>query len=358
MLADTDHAGNRQLNYYDAGVGTHWYDRVRGGVVGQGIEKNIRHAYQWLVEHYDEGDAIYVFGFSRGAFTARSLAGMIAKCGLLIPGSPMPVEQVYRRYENAEAKALYRLPKTVKNIGGLLLEDRWIVQYSRPVRIAMIGVWDTVGALKLPLFKSRRERRGEYNAHYVRLSRFFDNAYHAIAIDEHRKAFPLSPWFDFIPEKKPDKKHEAPPEVEQRWFIGAHANVGGGLSNDPLPQIPIKWLQEKAQSTGLNFRYEIQLLGDEHLAPVSDSFARFLKGAYRAVKLGRRSHREIGKSKEAVTGGWIVPHYETIDGTVFDRWRSDSGYRPKSLLDWSEKYNNEPAKLSGAQEAHPDSELI
>ncbi|MEM8817872.1 MAG: DUF2235 domain-containing protein [Pseudomonadota bacterium] len=351
MLAASDDAGNAQLSYYDAGVGTQWYNRIRGGAVGKGVDKNVRDAYEWLIEHYDDGDAIYIFGFSRGAFTARSLAGMIAKCGLLIPGSPMPVLQVYRRYEREDARALFRLPKAARSRDKLPLEDRLMAYYSRQVRIRMIGVWDTVGALKLPLFRSRREKRGEYNKHYVRLSRFFDHAYHAIAIDEHRKSFPLSLWFDFIPEKKPDKAHAPPPVVEQRWFVGAHANVGGGLSNDLLPQIPIKWMQDKAQLAGLSFRHTITLHNGEHLRPISDSFASFLKGVYRIVRLGRRAYRPIGLEREAVNGGWIEPHHETIDATVFDRWRADPEYRPKNLKRWADDNELDPARLEGVQAA-------
>ena len=85
MVAARDAAGIEQRVYYDTGVGTRWYDRLRGGLLGKGLSTNIREAYQWLVEHYDEDDEIYVFGFSRGAFTARSLAGMISKCGIVRP---------------------------------------------------------------------------------------------------------------------------------------------------------------------------------------------------------------------------------------------------------------------------------
>ena len=142
MLASQDPQGNAQLSYYDAGVGTHWYDKIRGGAVGVGIKKNIQQAYQWLVRNYDDGDEIYVFGFSRGAFTARSLTGMLAKCGLLIPGSPMPVLQVYKRYEQDDSIPLYRLNSSFVDRSKFSLEDKWMVSYSRQVRVKFIGVWD------------------------------------------------------------------------------------------------------------------------------------------------------------------------------------------------------------------------
>ena len=351
MLAAQDVQQNTQLSYYDAGVGTHWYDRFRGGAAGVGLSQNIREAYQWLIENYDDKDEIYVFGFSRGAFTARSLAGMIAKCGLLLPGSPMPVLQVYERYERDDAKPMHRLPKSLNNATDLSPEDRWMIQYSRQIRIRFIGVWDTVGALGVKLIPSRHEKRGEYNTHFVRLSKFFDYAYQALAIDEHRKPYPPSKWYHYIPEKVPDKVHVPPPEVEQRWFVGAHSNVGGGYRDDPLPQLPLQWIQQKAALAGLQFRNNIQLAGDEHLAKPVDSYAKFLKGTYRVIKFGRRSYRDIGTDREQVTGGWIEPALETIDGSVFDKWRADEQYRPKNLQDWASRIRVTPESLHGDQNA-------
>jgi uncharacterized protein (DUF2235 family) len=352
MLADQDNHGSSQLAYYDAGVGTHWYDKFRGGAVGSGIKKNIRDAYQWLVEKYDDGDEIYVFGFSRGAFSARSLTGMLAKCGLLIPGSPMTVLQVYNRYEQDDTKALYRLKGAFAQPDKFNAEDRWIAQYSRQVRVKFIGVWDTVGALNLKLKRNRHEKRGEYNSHFVRLSKFFDHAYQALAIDEHRKGYPISRWYNYIPEKAPDKKHVPPPIVEQRWFVGAHSNVGGGYGNDSLPQIPLEWIQSKAELADLKFRHKVQLSGDEYMGPVTDSYKQFLKGIYRLIKFGKRSYREIGTVRAEVTGGWIDLHYETIDGSVVEKWKADSSYRPENLVRWAQKNNLDPAQLSGTQNAH------
>ena len=89
MLADSSGDGLVQKTFYDEGVGTHWYDRLSGGMFGSGLSENIRQGYRWLMENYNDGDEIFVFGFSRGAFTARSLVGMIARCGLLKPEAPM-----------------------------------------------------------------------------------------------------------------------------------------------------------------------------------------------------------------------------------------------------------------------------
>lgn len=350
LLANTDTQLNTQLPYYDKGVGTNWYDRFRGGAAGVGLSKNVRQAYQWLVDHYDDGDAIYIFGFSRGAFTARSLAGMISKCGLLKPDSPMQVEKAYERYENQDARPIYRLPRTLSESSTLGLEDTWIVQTSRRVKIKFIGVWDTVGALGVKVKRSLHEKRGEFDSHFVRLSRSYEHAYQALAIDEHRKDYVPSLWYHFIPEQVPDKTHTPPPIVEQRWFVGAHSNVGGGYDDDPLPQLPLQWIQQKAIDADLGFSETIHLSGDEILAEPIDSYARFLGGIYRVFKFGKRFYRTIGVGREEVTKGWLEPHLETIDKSVFDKWRANDDYRPKNLVDWAERANVNPATIQSWHE--------
>src|SRR5213592_3423870 len=89
MLADRGGDNLAQESFYDEGVGTHWLDRLSGGLFGAGLSQNVRSGYRWLMEHYNHGDEIFIFGFSRGAFTARSLAGLIARCGLLKPDAPL-----------------------------------------------------------------------------------------------------------------------------------------------------------------------------------------------------------------------------------------------------------------------------
>jgi uncharacterized protein (DUF2235 family) len=351
ILAETDTHQNSQLAYYDKGVGTNWYDRFRGGAAGVGLSKNVRQAYQWLIDHYTDGDAIYIFGFSRGAFTARSLAGMISKCGLLTPDSPMPVAQAYDRYENQDARPIYRLPRTLGDPSNLGPEDILIAQTSRRVKIKFIGVWDTVGALGVKVKRSRHEKRGEYDYHFVRLSRSYEHAYQALAIDEHRKDYVPSLWYHFIPEQAPDKTHTPPPVVEQRWFVGAHSNVGGGYDNDPLPQFPLQWIQQKAIDADLGFRESIQPSENAHLAKPVDSYARFLGGIYRVLKFGKRFYRTIGVGREQVTIGWIEPHLETIDKSVFEKWRADDKYRPKNLASWAVKANIDPATIHGSYKA-------
>src|SRR5580704_8917572 len=138
-----------QVCYYSAGVGTQRGEKVSGGMFGYGLDDEVIRAYEWLIENYNLDDHIYIFGFSRGAFTARSLAGFISKCGMLKPGSPMSLTQLYGRYRKGS------IPQTIlalKNhpTNNLSLEDQWLKEYSMPIPIFFQGVYDTVGALGVP----------------------------------------------------------------------------------------------------------------------------------------------------------------------------------------------------------------
>ena len=115
-----------QLVYYSKGVGTSFGEEVRGGVAGYGIDQEIIDAYSWLTEFFVSGDEIYIFGFSRGAYTARSLSGLIAKCGVLKPGAPLSIEQLYARYKRHSKRTIFELTHGLQPID---LEESWIVKY-------------------------------------------------------------------------------------------------------------------------------------------------------------------------------------------------------------------------------------
>ncbi len=356
MLAQRSANDVEQLSYYDEGVGTKWYNRIRGGAVAVGLSKNVREAYQWLMENYDEGDEVYVFGFSRGAYTARSLTGMIAKCGLLHPGAPMPVIQVFERYRRvSDATPLWTLEYQKNYLDThppFGLEDQWLLDYSTRIPIKFIGVWDTVGALGVPVGNIPGVSSKALDFHHTRLSKIFEHTYHALAIDEHRKPYRPTLWSKFTPKEGEEDDGQPPAEsqdekIEQRWFIGAHSNIGGGYRNDPLAQVPLAWMQEKAAAAGLEFRQSIALRGDEHLAPVTDSYKKFLKGIYRAVKFGKRFYRQIHPPRLEKERGWVETVNETIDATVFDRWQKDANYRPKNLQEWAEREKKDLGALSG-----------
>lgn len=354
MLAAQDGDGVPQLGYYDTGVGTSWYNRVRGGAVGSGLSLNVRQAYQWLVENYDTGDDVYVFGFSRGAYTARSVAGMIVKCGLIYPGASMTTMEVFKRYQvDKDVRPIYRLEFLKDQGQPLNPEEGALLANSRRIPVKMIGVWDTVGAMGIPWTQAPLIGRGKFYFHNTNLSVLFEHAYHAVAIDENRAAYKPTLWTRFTPATA----DPAPPpaasaqSVEQRWFVGAHSNVGGGYEQDQLAQIPLKWLQGKAGECGLDFRHQVTLGGDEILCPVRDSYKEFMKGIYRAIKLGKRFYRPIGAPRRAVRGGTSKPVNEWIDASVFERRRRLSGYRPRNLELWARDKGIELSSVSGEQKA-------
>src|SRR5258708_5036581 len=110
LCAETSIDGAKQAIYYDHGVGTRFGEHFRGGMFGYGLDRNVQAAYRWLIETYSPGDDVFVFGFSRGAFTARSLTGLIARCGLLQPGAPLSLEEVYARYrQGGVVRPIYQL---------------------------------------------------------------------------------------------------------------------------------------------------------------------------------------------------------------------------------------------------------
>lgn len=340
---------DNQTIYYSQGVGTLFGQRFIGGVFGYGLDQEVIDAYEWLIEHYEPGDHLYLFGFSRGAYTARSLAGLISKFGVLKAGSPLSIDQLYARYRNKDVKSIRELQKTPKEQWGTLaVEERWLLTYSQAIAIWFIGVWDTVGSLGFPYGNIASISRSRFDFLQTDLWLNDDTAYHALALDEHRVDF--RPTFWTWPLLKGDSQAVgayAFPEianVEQRWFVGAHANVGGGYNDDVLAQRPLKWLLEKAQKRGLAFKGTIDLDGDQN-AKINDSFKEMLHGVYAFFKGGRRFFRPVGTvaASPKDTANNVVN--ETIDGSVFERWRSDATYRPQNLVDWATRAEVDPAVL-------------
>ncbi len=282
--------------FYESGVGTHWYDRLTGGVFGRGLSENIRQGYRWLCEKHAPGDEIFVFGFSRGAYAARSLVGLTRKCGLLNSPTPDLVEQAYELYRQ----------KDVSADTGDTLTFRGL--HSREVRVRFIGVWDTVGALGVPISHVPFSR-DYYRFHDTELSKIVDYAYQAIAVDERRKDYAPTVWTRIKPENT---------DVEQRWFIGAHSNVGGGYDNDPLPNLALRWMQDRAEAAGLRLRDKCAVGSDEHLAPVRNSYAEFVFGVYSIFSA--EFDRPFGLGVN-----------EKVHHSVWQRWKALNDYRPRTL---------------------------
>jgi uncharacterized protein (DUF2235 family) len=333
-----------QCVYYSQGVGTKRGEVARGGVEGYGIDDEIIEAYTWLIQNFGEGDEIFIFGFSRGAYTARSLSGLISKCGILKLGAPLSIEQLYRRYR------LYVAPTIRSLLGKPLpqsasLEEQWLVKYSRPTRIKFVGVWDTVGSMGIP--------RGSAEAK-VHKYRFLDThlrldnecAFHALALDEHREDFDATFWTRTVKKGEAGAPDRSIAHVEQRWFVGAHANVGGGYASDPLPQRPLVWLMDKAGALGLAYRDVIDVDTTQVVPPINDSYREFGKGLYHFFS--KPFYRRVALPPDKGTQATTSRINETIDGSVFERWRADATYRPQNLVAWAQEVRTDPAKLVGA----------
>jgi len=351
-----------QLKYYLEGVGTGPLDKVTGGGFGFGLETNVRAAYNWLVQNFEDAtplkqaDELYIFGFSRGAFTARSLVGFIATCGLLRRGAPLTVTQLWQNYcllgrqrehhtgpltalfgesapefrrlpdlmwdpwliENEEADAA----RGTNRVAGLRVSDlndteELLVRWSRRVQITYLGVYDTVGAvgwdaLAIPGVQGRIALH-----HNMRPTTLIRNCRHALAIDEHRSNFRHTPFVAYIgtnPSEElgrlvgTERTREQSgalnavtsvasawtDRIEQRWFVGSHSNVGGGYKSNPLAQSPLKWLLEGACRAGLLCDQVAEVVPSPvgRLGP-RDSFAEFASPFWTTILRAKRTYRTI-----------------------------------------------------------------
>ncbi len=233
LLRELGHHANRRL-YYEPGM--QWEGWLRGIALleGRGIAPQIQRAYGWLASGYREGDRIFLFGYSRGAYAVRSLAGVIDRVGLLKRdhATERAVQLAWRHYERGPE----RQPA-----------QAFARRFCHPeAPIEMVGVWDTVKALglRLPFFWMFASDRHAFHTH--QLGRSIRHGYHALALNETREAFAPVLW-------------DCPPDrdgtVEQVWFRGAHGDIGGQIGDlaaaRPLANIPLVWMLERAEALGL-----------------------------------------------------------------------------------------------------------
>ncbi len=244
-----------QVAIYDDGVGTeNWKPlQILGGAAGYGLSRNVRQLYKELCRIYDPGDRIYLFGFSRGAFTVRSLSGFIGTCGIIdvakLAGSQdldALVKDAYQVY-----RGCYRTWLMKKIIGPA---DRDATRVFRDrhchggERIHFVGVWDTVDAVGLPLHVSNLVNKVIYQYKFpdLVLSGCVDRAIHALAIDDERQSFHPLIW----DEREPPQPGQS---IEQVWFSGVHSNVGGGYPKQGMSLVALDWIMHKAEEAGLRF---------------------------------------------------------------------------------------------------------
>jgi len=276
-------ADRGQKPIYVPGVGTGggWQglvgkalDKIGGGAFGWGLNDNIKQAYRALAMVYEAGDEIFVFGFSRGAYTARSLVGMIRKVGILDDPSPENIDAAFRLYRQAGPQNAPDMPNIIAQRRVLSPafatstdEIKHRAEHPDPngkegvphlVNIAYLGVWDTVGSLGIPtsiLGPVAAIWNRRYRFHDTKLSRMVKSARHALALDERRVFYRPALWDNL--EQNPDGPglnagdRTATRAYQQVWFTGTHAIVGGSAASRALTASPLVWVAQGAQAQGL-----------------------------------------------------------------------------------------------------------
>ncbi len=238
-ICPCDADGVAQFVHYVPGVGTSWRDRLKGGGFGYGISDNIKSGYKAICSNYEEGDRIFLFGFSRGAYTARSIAGLIHNMGIVRRVNIFKVDEAFAHYKD----------KAPEWAPGNLLANRFQEEFCWPSkRIHFLGVWDTVGALGAPYGVALGwlvDKLFKCGFHDTKLSSSVRSASHAVAIDEHRWPFRPTLW-------TLGSSHTNPANFEERWFPGVHADVGGGYAESGLSDIALDWMADRACQRGLS----------------------------------------------------------------------------------------------------------
>ncbi|MCG6907438.1 MAG: DUF2235 domain-containing protein [Desulfobacteraceae bacterium] len=284
-----DLTSGTQIALYDDGVGTSGFKplQILGGAFGWGLSRNVRDLYAFLCRHYQPGDQIYTFGFSRGAFTARTLAGMILQCGVLDPDREVPdtnpatrrtvkhriatdhglrigVRLAYRSYRRrypgkTRWAPIVRLARWIRDRilgeGRSREPDAFRQEFARDekTRIQCVGVWDTVDAVGMPIDELSVVIDKFFYPHRFPDQQLSDDvvkALHAVAIDDERHTFHPVLW--------DEQSVSRPDQIKQVWFSGMHSDVGGGYPDDDLAHVPLAWMIEEVQrktgnATGLDF---------------------------------------------------------------------------------------------------------
>jgi uncharacterized protein (DUF2235 family) len=285
----------QQVVFYDWGVGT-YHDRLLGGTTGRGMEKNIQDGYRFIVQNYDPGDEIFLFGFSRGAYTVRALAGMLNKCGILSRTRASEIPRAFDFYKRRNARP------------GSATAVQWRADHAvNGARgpVDFIGVWDTVGALGIPTrslgFVEERDLFFDHElGSNVRVAR------HAVAIDEQRS--------DFVPTLWTAKEAI---DIRQVWFAGVHSDVGGGYAPKDgalLSDLPLAWMAREAMASGLVF--------EPHLHGGTGSL--FDARAHQSYK---RFWRVLGSAVRDIPDDGLV--HESVK-----QRHTATGYEPEPLKRW------------------------
>jgi uncharacterized protein (DUF2235 family) len=311
-----------QIGGYFKGVGTDPGEKLPGGAIGWGLFDQIKDGYRFLREQFQPGDQIYIFGFSRGAYSARSLAGMVVRCGIIKrdanPKFPDLGSDLLTTQDDGNLRtdvvdrvfALYKRAYDKKNRPEV---ERFKRQFCHDTAVRFAGVWDTVGALGIPdgvvpFLKKFDQTLDEklYGFLDTDLSPRVEAACHAVAIDEHRKPFLPTLWTD--PGDAARRVNIPGSNVEQVWFVGAHSNVGGGYADSGLSDIALKWMIDRATKNGLQFDpAALATLRPAPLAKRRDSLDEFIElGKNRFLAwIDRMITRFITANRPISDGSWV-----------------------------------------------------
>jgi uncharacterized protein (DUF2235 family) len=291
-----------QLRYYDSGVGTDGtpIDHLVGGAMGEGLFQKIQDNYGYLAYVWDPGDDVYLFGFSRGAYTARSLGGMIARFGV-------PT----KNFDNMMVKNIFAAYRETDQTKRAALKQSLAAQYGlADVSVKMIGVWDTVGSLGIPgvLFSLFDQKR--YGFLDATLHPCVQNAFHAVSIDERRAQFMPTLWSNADGSPRTNDS-----QVTQVWFSGGHCDVGGSYTESQLSDIAMRWMMKKAIACGLTF-------GDaamtRYLGATPENVVGVVHDEWKLIPWGIPKHR-------------TVPVTAVMSSTVQMRLAGMSTYAPENL---------------------------
>jgi len=274
------------------------------------LQRQVLDCYRFIVENFEPGDELFFFGFSRGAYIARTVAGLVRYAGILRPDHTDRVD---------EACALYRDRRTHPQGTEARSFRRY---YSYETRIRFIGVWDTVGPLGVPLsglrFVNAFNRRWQF--HDTDLSTTVDAAFHALAIDEKRRPFQPAVW-----QQGENAKNQ---RLEQVWFAGVHGDVGGGYQDASLADVALLWMADRAQSCGLTFRPDafpsgIPARTTEEVVVRPDAMGQLHESQTASYRLRRPFNRPIGVKD---------PAHEYASSTAVQRREKDPQYAPPGLV--------------------------
>ena len=328
--------GRLQQKWYEPGNSIPWFHRFRDGSFGYGLDQTILQGYAYLAATYDPGDELYIYGFSRGAYTARSLIGLLTLAGLPSPTalseahvrlvrevastlSPSSGEAAHLREcltrmvtdpNNHVIDEAYRLYRTLQNApqtSGVSLSRR---RGPSEMTVTLLGLWDTVGPLGIPTNGLRWLNEHRYNFRDTELSPIVQQACHALAIDEHRADHNATLW------TSPPKAGQS---IEQRWFAGAHGDLGGTYPDRDLADISLAWIQRHSMAKGLAIKPSVIPEQLNVLSSIHDSFSECFVGFRKWIH--PRFYRPVMQTGTDT---------EVLDGSVHTRLLHSPSYRPKN----------------------------